>query len=113
VYAPSGAERKLERERFFNNELPLILPVTPAEMLLAGDFNCIINKLDSTGNVSCSKALEMLTSGLALHDVWEVTKATHEYTHYAPLSATRLDKIYVTERLDGGEGVYGPLFSGP
>jgi exonuclease III len=69
VYAPPGAERKLERERFFNNELPLILAVTPAEMLLVGDFNSIINKLDSTGNVSCSKALERLVSGLGLHDV--------------------------------------------
>jgi hypothetical protein len=56
VNAPSGAERKIEIEQFFKNELPLILPVTPAEMLLAGDFNCIISKDNSTGNVSCSKA---------------------------------------------------------
>jgi exonuclease III len=49
VYAPSAAARKLERERFFNNELPLILSVTPAEILLEGDFISIINKLDSRG----------------------------------------------------------------
>jgi hypothetical protein len=85
VYAPSEAERKLEREQFFNNDLHLILPVTPEEILLAGDFNCIINKMDSTGNESCSKALERLIRGMALHDVWEVTEATHWYTHYAPL----------------------------
>jgi endonuclease/exonuclease/phosphatase family metal-dependent hydrolase len=68
-------------------------------MLLAGDFNSIINKLDSKGNVSLSKALERLVNGLGLHNIREVTKTTHGYTHYAPLSATRLDRIFATERL--------------
>jgi hypothetical protein len=64
VYAPSGAERKLEREQFFNNERPLMLPVTPEEIPIAGDFNCIINKMDIRGNVSCSKELESLIRGI-------------------------------------------------
>jgi hypothetical protein len=99
VYAPSGVERILERERFFNNELLLILPVSPAEMLLVGGFNSNINKLDSTGNVSWSKALDRLVSGLGLHDLREVMKTTHGYNQYAALSATCLDRIYVTEGL--------------
>jgi exonuclease III len=54
VYAPSGVERKAERETFFNSDLPLILPVTPKELLLAGDCKCILNSADSTGNVPCT-----------------------------------------------------------
>ena len=99
VYAPSGAERRTDREAFFNTELPLILPVTPKALLLAGDFNCIINKQDSTGNVPRSVALETLVHGMELHDVWESTNPRLGYTHYAPLSASRLDRIYVSPQL--------------
>jgi exonuclease III len=49
VYAPSGATKKRERETFFNNDLPLLLPTTTGEIILAGDFNCILNANDSTG----------------------------------------------------------------
>jgi exonuclease III len=33
VYAPSGAEIKTEREAFFNQDLPLLLPPVPTEHL--------------------------------------------------------------------------------
>jgi exonuclease III len=58
VYAPSGAERKTEREAFFNQDLPLLLPPVPTDTMLAGDFNCILNADDSTGSVPFSKALQ-------------------------------------------------------
>jgi exonuclease III len=52
VYAPSGAERKAERESFLNSDLLKILRATLAELLLAGDLNCIINTTDSTRKFS-------------------------------------------------------------
>jgi exonuclease III len=58
VYVPSGAERKTEREAFFNKDLPLLLPPVPTDTMLAGDFNCILNADESTGCVPFSKALQ-------------------------------------------------------
>jgi exonuclease III len=69
VYAPSGAERRADREAFFNTKLPLIWPATPTALLLVGDFNCIINRQDSTGNVPRSVALETFVRGMELHDM--------------------------------------------
>jgi len=46
VYAPSGAERKQEREVFFNIDLPQPLLETPSMMLIGGDFNCVLAKTD-------------------------------------------------------------------
>jgi exonuclease III len=99
VYASSGAERRVDREYFFNAELLLILPVAPTALLIAGDINCILDARYSTGNVPRSNALVGLIRGLCLHDVWDVTSHQPGYKHYALHSATRLDRIYVTEQL--------------
>jgi exonuclease III len=40
IYNPSGAEKRMEREAFYNTEVPILLLSTTAEILLAGDFNC-------------------------------------------------------------------------
>jgi exonuclease III len=37
IYAPSGAEKKNERESFYNKDMTTLLPSTHTEMLLAGD----------------------------------------------------------------------------
>jgi exonuclease III len=49
IYAPSGAEKKNERERFYNNDLTYILPTVHSNMIIAGDFICILSNTDSTG----------------------------------------------------------------
>ena len=38
IYAPSGAEKKKKRERFYNNDLAHLLSTAHAEMMLAGDL---------------------------------------------------------------------------
>ena len=58
VYAPSGAEKSREREEFFNTDLLLLLPDTPTDILLAGDFNCIVPLNETTGSTLYSKTLE-------------------------------------------------------
>ena len=55
VYAPSGTERRKQREDFFNRHLPNILPTTPNNIILAGDFNSIIDPRDTTGTTPHSK----------------------------------------------------------
>jgi exonuclease III len=50
VYAHSGAEKRGEREDFFTIEVPKLLSKTPTDIVLAGDFNCILENNDSTEN---------------------------------------------------------------
>jgi exonuclease III len=96
IYVPSGAERKAEREHFFNTELTYILPLTHNTVILAGDFNCNIDKTDSTGAINYSRALNNIIQGLGLIDGWETTQTRGGYTHYTAKSASRIDRIYAT-----------------
>jgi endonuclease/exonuclease/phosphatase family metal-dependent hydrolase len=68
-------------------------------MLLAGDFNCILETNDSTGQKHFSRALTSIVNELDIHDVWDATSTNKGYTHYASKTASRLDRIYVTKHL--------------
>jgi hypothetical protein len=65
-------------------------------MILAGDFNCHIDKADSTGAINYSRALNNIIHGLGLIDGWDTTKTRGGYTHYTAKSASRIDRIYGT-----------------
>jgi exonuclease III len=99
VYAPSGAEKQREREDFFMLEVPNLIPTTPTEMILAGDLNCTLARADSTGPPNYSRALDIMIKTLDLHDVWTPTSRTPGYTYYGPRTASRIDRIYVTEQI--------------
>jgi exonuclease III len=43
VYASSGAEKKTERENFYNMDLLHLLLSTRTVMLIAGDSNCVLH----------------------------------------------------------------------
>jgi len=100
LYAPSGTTNRSEREAFFfNSEVLDILPTTPNEIIMAGDCNCVQADRDCTGRRNSSKRLDKLIRGLQLVDVWNVTMNDRAYTHYTPMSAARLDRIYATENI--------------
>jgi exonuclease III len=69
IYAPSGAEKRQEREDFFNFDLPYLLQATPTTVILGGDFNCVLAKADVTGHFKFSRALNRLVKGYDLVDV--------------------------------------------
>jgi exonuclease III len=98
IYAPSGAEKRQERD-FFSTDLTHLLPSTDTDMILAGDFNCIIDKTETTGSGSYSRALKIWVRGLGLSDGWNSLTTQGGYTHFTARSATILDRIYLTERL--------------
>jgi exonuclease III len=98
VYAPSGAVKRDERERFFNVDLTYLLRTETDKIIIGGDFNCVLNKTDITGQYNHSRTLELLTTGLALRDAWE-NKSTKAYTHYSPTGASRLDRFYISHPL--------------
>jgi len=42
VYASSGALKRKEREEFFNVDVTHLIPPNNTEMILAGDFHCVL-----------------------------------------------------------------------
>jgi endonuclease/exonuclease/phosphatase family metal-dependent hydrolase len=99
MFVPLKGQNAVLTEQFFKVELPTIFPLAPTVLLLAGDFNCILDARDTTSSALRSSALERLTKGLRLQDVWDAASQERGFTHYAPQSASRLDRIYVTEQL--------------
>jgi exonuclease III len=96
IYAPSGAEKKNGRESFYNTDLTYILHTTHADMIIAGDFNCILSKRDSTGTNNYSRALANILNGLGLIDAWNTSTSRRMYTYYTATGASRIDRIYAT-----------------
>jgi exonuclease III len=56
TYAPSGAEKRREREEFYTLELPYLMRTTPSRMILGGDFNCVLTQTDSTRGIAAAGA---------------------------------------------------------
>jgi exonuclease III len=98
IYAPSGTAKRHEREYFFNNELPYLLQPPTARMIISGDFNCVIATSNTTGHYNHSRALAELIHGFALKDTWQQNPTNPTYTHYSISGATRIDRIYTTQK---------------
>ena len=99
VYAPSGAENRKEREDFFNIDVPHLIPPNDTEMILAGDFNCVLAHEDCTGQRNYSRTLKRMVCGVGLIDVGAATPTRIIYTHFTSTGASRIDRIYVTRNL--------------
>ena len=84
LYATSGTVNCAEREAFFNTELIDLIPHTLTDLIMAGDFNCVLSNLDCTGHHNSSRTLERLIQGLGLVDVWDASVNRQIYTHYTP-----------------------------
>jgi exonuclease III len=99
IYAPSGAERRREREAFFTEEIPILLQNATAKAIIGGDFNCVLNQSDTTGKSVYSGALQRLVTGYGLVEVWNAKPDCTGYTHFTRMGASRIDRLYVTWNL--------------
>jgi exonuclease III len=70
VYAPSCTARRMDRESLFTSELPYLLWAASNNVILGGDFNCVLHTVDSTGSFVTSRALTEVIRGLNLADAW-------------------------------------------
>jgi hypothetical protein len=68
-------------------------------MLLAGDFNCVLQAQDCTGVPHMSLALQTLITGMDLVDTWPHSHGSRQYTHYTTTGASRIDRIYVSRNM--------------
>jgi len=99
IYASSGSEKKRETEEFYNGDVARLLMHLSDNIVLAGDFNCVLTPSDCTGSYNVSRALARLVSGLDLMDVWNMNQGRMLYTHYTAQRASRIDRIYLTRQL--------------
>jgi exonuclease III len=95
LHAPTGAENKRARENFFNKDIIPLLDTQCTPNIIAGDFNCVIDKQDSTGQLSTCRALKQLIKEIRLQDIWTKPQTTNIYTHYTARGASRIDRIYI------------------
>ena len=102
VYAPSGTNKKKEREEFFREKLIYYLRGNCENLILGGDFNCVISPRDvSSGNDSLvSKALMNLIKQVGLKDITKGYHKLPEYTYVKHNYGSRLDRIYVKKFFD-------------
>ena len=87
IYAPSGAAGRNERQTFYNSDLTYLLPAAHSEMILVGDFRCVLSNTDCTGQRNYSRALDSSVRGFNLTDVCEATPPRSIYYHYIPTGA--------------------------
>jgi endonuclease/exonuclease/phosphatase family metal-dependent hydrolase len=102
IYAPSGTVKRQEREHFYTSDLTYLLEGSPSSMIMGGDFNCILNKSDTTGYFNYSKALDGLVRELGLQDMWQADPSSKIFTH-SPTDASRIDLIYTTKELSANK----------
>lgn len=99
IYAPSGTQFRAERERFFNNTVAYYLRHNPQNVILAGDFNCVLRQCDATGP-NASPSLSATVQQLLLRDVWiKLCPRIPGHTYITANSTSRLDRIYVSDGL--------------
>jgi exonuclease III len=80
IYAPSGAERRSERETFFSRDLSYLLQGVPKSLLVGGDFNSILTNADAMGHQNYSRPLQELIRGFDLVNMWETSHGLAIYT---------------------------------
>jgi hypothetical protein len=69
------------------------------DILLGGDFSCVLDARDPTGHGSSSRSLNTLIHRYSLRDAWQARPGNTAYAHYTAHGATRLDRFYLTEGL--------------
>jgi hypothetical protein len=97
--APSGAERRRQREELYTVELPYLMRTIAGRMILGGGFNCVLAQADCTGKVNFSRALQDLVRGCDLVDVLAAKPTRDVYTPYTRQGAMRIDRLYVTRNI--------------
>ena len=99
VYAPSGNDKKLDREELFKNDLLYYCRNNLQNLIIGGDWNAITSQRDCSNpeNNLLSKSLSMFKNNLKLKDVWLLTNHNIEYTYVKKDYGSRLDRIYVRD----------------
>ena len=99
MYAPSGRNKETEREALFSNELTRVLIPNTDNVILTGDWNCVLSTKDTSNpaNACISKSLKSIVTNLKLNDIYSGNNMQSEFTYYQNNYASRLDRIYLNK----------------
>ncbi len=100
VYPVSGSQYKRERNIMFLNEITVHINRQNAnELFIGGDFNCILDPRDTRGeSKNICYGLKQLTASLYMKDTHlHLNPNNRQFTFFRGVSASRLDRFYVTE----------------
>ena len=97
VYAPAN-ETYSERDRFFHEDLLYYLRNNLNNIILGGDWNCVLNERDcQSKNIHISKALLSIVRSVKIRDAWSVKHKDIVYTYARQNYGSRIDRIYVKD----------------
>jgi hypothetical protein len=97
-YAPSRTARGQERE-FLQQRTHIPAAVRSVQHDLKGNFTCVLDKANCTGQFNYTRAFGCIFRGFDLNVMWETDHSRSIFTHYTPMGASRLDRIYTTRIL--------------
>ena len=103
VYAPSGTNKKQEREDFFSQKILYYLRHNVENLVFGGDFNCVVSPKDtsSTNDRLVSNSLSNLIKSVGIKDITKGNYITYpEYTYVKENYGSRIDRIYVKQFFD-------------
>ena len=99
IYAPSGSQNAAERSLFYGADIVPLLADVVDDIILAGDFNCVLRQEDCLGRPSFCGNLRALTTGLHLKDPVVHFKRPVAFTYRHATAASRLDRYYISDRM--------------
>jgi len=88
IYAPSGTAKRTEGEEFFNVDVLGLLPLSPVQLIIAGDISCVLGNKDCTGQRTSSQALQRLINGLKRRRLGSEHKPIRVYSLHSNVSDT-------------------------
>ena len=100
IYAPSGGTRTKECKSFFSQLEDTLRGLNGENIILGGDFNCVLNDLDRSHTVTyrdqSRNSLKQLLSELKLEDAWRLQNPDKRvFTHHSHLgSASRRQNLH-------------------
>ena len=103
IYAPAGSAQKSERRQLFNETLLRNLQHRHVPPVICGDFNCVIDPIDTQGNFANKKCdpLKQLVELFSYSDAYRVAHPNgSEFTFFRRgAAASRLDRFYLPPQL--------------
>ena len=103
LYAPSGNGGRQERARFFGETVFRNLAACRVLPVLIGDFNCVLNRIDTMENFNlkkCAPLQDLINTFRYVDGFRALHPIALEFTWSRPrLSPSRLDRIYVPPHL--------------
>ena len=97
VYAPASVNFN-ERDRFFQNDLLFYLRNNINNIVLGGDWNCILTERDcQSKNIQVSKSLLNIIRSIKCKDAWFSKHRNIEYTFVRQNYGSRIDRFYIKD----------------